>query len=526
MKKPVVFHPYLFAVYAVLGVFTSQPQEIPVTWLIRPAFLLVAAMFFVLLLLRRYSGNDQQRAGWLAALLLGWLFMGHLRNALFDLLSITPNFSFDILFAVGWGCLLIFLGSPWLWLRIKNPGLLTNFLNVTSWALILVPTYFVLVFTKQAFDQARVVDSGKRIIEPVNLLKEASTKPDIYIIILDAYGRDDFLMESFGYDNREFLDFLVKRGFYIARESRTNYPQTQLSLSSLLNINYLNDWAGGLSSTNNRAPLSEAIRHSEVRRALEEIGYRTVNIPNSTLISTMDDSDVYLPMNPLPLNQFDGLLLSTTVLDIFAQQWDIGISLPGYSNHRKTIQYQLETLKTIPGLDTPKFVFVHILAPHPPFVFDEKGNSVQADFPYTLGDGGGYPGSRKEYIEGYSGQLTHLNHELMELIDIILETSPEPPIIILQGDHGPGNQFDMLSLEGVSCLKERFSIFNAYYFPGGSYYGLHPSITPVNSFRVIFNTFFETDLPLLEDRSYYASYGTPYQYVDVTKEIEVSCPME
>lgn len=526
MKKPIVFHPYLFAVYTVLSVFTNQPQEIPVTWLIRPAFLLVAATFFVLLLLRRYTGNDQQRAGWIATLLLGWLFMGHLRNALFNSLSIPPNFSLDLLLAIGWGGLLIFFGSQWSWSRIKNPGLLTNFLNITSWALLLVPIYFVLVFTKQAFDQARAADSGKLITEPVVFPEEVKIKPDIYVIILDAYGRDDFLMESFGYDNGEFLQFLEGRGFYIARESRANYPQTQLSLSSLLNINYLNDWAGDLSSTNNRAPLSEAIRHSEVRRALEGIGYQTINIPNSTLISSIEDSDVYLPMNYLPLNQFDGLLLSTTALDIFAQQWDIGISLPGYSNHRKTIQYQLETLKTIPGLDTPKFVFVHILAPHPPFVFDEKGNPVQADFPYTLGDGGGYPGTREEYIEGYSGQLTHLNHELMELIDIILETSPEPPIIILQGDHGPGNQFDMLSLDGVSCLKERFSIFNAYHFPGESYDGLYPSITPVNTFRVIFNTFFGADPPLREDRSYYASYGTPYQFVDVTSQIEVSCTME
>ena len=172
----------------------------------------------------------------------------------------------------------------------------------------------------------------------------------------------------------------------------------------------------------------------------------------------------------------------------------------------------------------PKFVFVHILAPHPPFVFDEHGNPVQADAPYTLGDGGGYPGTREEYIHDYSQEITYINKQLELVITSILSDSETPPIIVIQGDHGPGSQFSMLKLEDVSCLWERFSILNAYYFPDQNYDLLYPGITPVNSFRVIYNTYFDANLLLLDDKNYYASYATPYQMIDVTDRITNICP--
>jgi len=521
-KKTPVLHPYFFAVYAVLGVFAQLPQELPVNWLIRPLLFLFGITALIHIGLQKLTG-DNQRAGLITSLILAWLFSGHLRNVWIDTFAFTPTFTQDILFLMAWGLLLTFLGSKWLWMKIKIPEMVTNFLNVTSWVVILLPLYSAVVFTSQAIRQTMAVRLSEPIVEPVTLSTPDTPLPDIYIIILDAYGGEDFLSDVFGYDNREFIDFLQKRGFYIAEQSRPNYPQTQLSLTSLLNFNYLNDWAVGLEKTNNRTPLTDTIRHSEVRRTLTALGYQTVSIPNSTLISAIEDGDVYLPMNSIPLNQFEGLIVSTTVLDVFAQRWDMGLPVSGYGTHRRTIQYQLDTLKTIPLLMDPKFVFVHILAPHPPFVFDQVGNPVQMDALYTMGDGGGFPGTREEYEERYRQQITYINNQMMEVVDAILRDSTEPPIIVIQGDHGPGSRFDMLTLENVNCLWERYSILNVYYFPDQKYDLLYPSITPVNSFRVIFNTFFGTNLPLLEDKNYYASYASPYRFEDITGRIKPVC---
>ena len=93
--------------------------------------------------------------------------------------------------------------------------------------------------------------------------------------------------------------------------------------------------------------------------------------------------------------------------------------------------------------------------------------------------------------------------------------------MILQSDHGPGLRLDMESREKTD-LRERMSILNAYYFPGRNYQGLYPEITPVNSFRVVLNTFFGAGLELLPDRNYYSTWSEPHRFVDVTGSVDRS----
>lgn len=522
MKNPLVFHPFFFAIYAVLGVYSQRPQEIPVQWVIRPILFLLLVMGLIYFVLSK-TLKDKQRAGFIATLILAWLFAGHLRNVIISTFSFNPNFFLDLLLLAIWGAFLAFLGSKRVWARIKIPELLTNFLNITSWVVILLPTYFVIVFSSQAIKQAAAARDSAQVAAPVALSADEAARPDIYVVILDAYGREDFLSKVFAYDNREFTDYLRSRGFYVADQSRTNYPQTQLSLSALFNFTYLNDWAQKYEETNNRAPLTESIRHSEARRALEEIGYRTVSIPNSTLIGDLEDASTRLPMTTPWLNQFDGLVIATSALDVFIRAFDLNLPAPSYDMHRRTIEYQFETVRSVPSLAGPKLVFVHILAPHPPFVLDADGNPLEPTTLYTLADGGGFPGSVEEYQAGYTQEIQFVNAQLMQTVDAILANSANPPIIILQGDHGPGSRFGMLRVEAENCLWERYSIFNAYYFPEQKYETLYPTITPVNSFRVIFNTYFGTELPLLEDKNFYASYATPYKYEEVTARIGSSC---
>jgi hypothetical protein len=60
---------------------------------------------------------------------------------------------------------------------------------------------------------------------------------------------------------------------------------------------------------------------------------------------------------------------------------------------------------------------------------------------------------------------------------------------------------------------------SAYYFPGKKYNGLHDGISPVNSFRVVLNSFFGANLPLLPDRSFYSTWSEPYRFIDVTETV-------
>jgi hypothetical protein len=139
-----------------------------------------------------------------------------------------------------------------------------------------------------------------------------------------------------------------------------------------------------------------------------------------------------------------------------------------------------------------------------------------------MGDASGFMGTPEEYIEGYVGEVQFLNRTVQDALDDLLASAKPPFIVIIQGDHGPGNYFDMTRLD-ESCLRERYSIFNAYYFSSQDYSALYPAISPVNSFRAVFNTYFNAGLPMLEDRSYYSTWAAPYVFTEVSDKIGQTC---
>jgi hypothetical protein len=108
-------------------------------------------------------------------------------------------------------------------------------------------------------------------------------------------------------------------------------------------------------------------------------------------------------------------------------------------------------------------------------------------------------------------------------VDSILEKSDTPPIIIFQADHGPGMLTDFRSSENT-CLKERFSVFSAYYLPGVDKNVVPSDISDVNIFRIVFNQYFGADLPLLANKMYYYK-DTIYIYrsEDVTSQLDRAC---
>ena len=101
--------------------------------------------------------------------------------------------------------------------------------------------------------------------------------------------------------------------------------------------------------------------------------------------------------------------------------------------------------------------------PHPPFLFDEKGEPVEPDSPFSFDDASDFHrmlGSlQKEYRDGYIKQLRFINHKIMAAIEKIISSSTQAPIIIIQGDHGPGSLLDWSVPEPDTRALEKECLF-------------------------------------------------------------------
>jgi len=128
-------------------------------------------------------------------------------------------------------------------------------------------------------------------------------------------------------------------------------------------------------------------------------------------------------------------------------------------------------------------------------------------------------GNRSNWVVSqYREQLMFTEKKMTAALDSIFAKSAVPPIIIIQADHGPGSGLRWEDVQGTD-VRERLAILNAYYLPGGGDTLLYYEVSPVNTFRIVFNHYFGTNYELLEDKSYYSRLSRPFDFIDVTDRI-------
>ena len=354
-------------------------------------------------------------------------------------------------------------------------------------------------------------------------LSDPSIKRDIYYIVLDGYARSDILQELFGFDNTEFTTYLRERGFILPESIHSNYPATPLSLASTLNMEYIQALVPALHESPHRWLMAPLIDHSRTRALLESWGYSTISMSTNWTITDNVTTDRYLQPFPVMLTDFEGFVMDLTPLQSIGPMLSGFAALPTPESHRKIIEFNFATLADLPGISGPKFIFGHVIAPHPPFVFDRAGQPLDSPHLFTFQDANEFPGTSEEYRQRYVEQVEFVNHQLQKTIDSILAKSDNPPIIILQSDHGSGLLTDLTSSE-KTCIRERFSPFAAYYLPELNHEVIPAEISNVNLFRIIFNEYFDARLPLLENRQYfYTDTKTYYDFEDVTGRMNEAC---
>lgn len=506
-----ILHPLLIAAYPVVALLAHNIEEIKIMVALRAMFISLMIGVLIYLALRSLF-NDTTKAAVLTTLALALFYSyGHVYNSLERSALFGISLGRHRILAPIWMGILL---ASMIWVyRTKNTfSGLNRLLNLVTVVALALPLAQIGLFGLRSMS-ATTEAPGQINIAGLHLPSDRPA-PDVYYIILDAYARDDTLMEEFELDNTPFLSQLEAMGFYVARCSQSNYVQTQLSLSSSLNMDYLQSLDPGYSpGRKTRVGIEELIRHSAVRQAFKNLGYTTIAFETGFKGTQWEDADIYLsPSNDLfhklqiagGPNGFEVMLLRTSAGLLLADGAVVlpKIFQPDFDNprkiHRDLILFDLEQLHALPAIPGPKFVFAHLVTPHPPYVFGPNGEFTDFD---------------KEYKPGYRDQVIYLNKRLLELIPTMIANSPVPPIIILQGDHGSIG----------SPPNKRTTILNAYYLPDGGNKSLYESISPVNTFRIIFNSYFEGQYELLEDVSYYSVYTDPFDFTVIPNK-RADCP--
>ena len=295
---------------------------------------------------------------------------------------------------------------------------------------------------------------------------------------------------------------------------------TFLSLSSTLNMeyqNYLSDIVDS-ESIDQRIPY-QLISNNVVMKNFKSLGYkiynidsgwwgtRSLNIADENLCSSNQNIDFHTLYE----------LKQTSIIRAFDMYVKEPTSNLFRQDKRDRINCQFDEITEInKRTEKPVFVFMHVTAPHDPYVFGPNGEEVY--YKYTFGETAkvGNSDNVDPAKKPYRDQLIYLTKILQKTVDKILENSDNPPIIIIQSDTGPHVNFKDLNLTIEQQNLGRMNIFNAYYFPDEKYTLLHDDITPVNSFRIVLDSQFKTNYGLLDDRVFFSTYEKPYTLIEIT----------
>ena len=402
-------------------------------------------------------------------------------------------------------------------LTLRNRGFSHHVTPVIS---VMLAAPFLIVWTTVAIYHLQSADDpsdGGFDISRVLLPElERDQLPDIYYIILDSYPRQDTLEQVFGFDNSPFIEFLEDNDFFVADKSRSNYTQTNLSLSSSLNMDYLQDLFKEREADDaDVSILREAIKDNKAVLMAKHMGYRFafLNSPwGLTLASPHAEKE--LSTQIYPLGAFGRLVikpvLGTDFGYFFSRTTPMRHGLDRIFNFFAIDLFNdnIAQLKKISEIDDPIFTFAHFVPPHPPYVFDREGNGRNVGFALRIFN------DQDSYVD----QLVWVNKTFQKTVIEILRNDGGDSVIVIQGDHGTSftDSNNVLAYGGepdASLVSEKSGILNAIHLPNSCQPSeLYDSITPVNTFRLIFDSCLGTDFGLLDDVFYWSSFDRPYDF--------------
>jgi hypothetical protein len=518
MKRFAIVHPVLFALFPILFLYAHNMSELYLLQLAAPLLIAGGAAAIVWLALA-LAMRDARRAALVSSLFWVWFFcFGRLHALAEPSRTAALTSPRTLAFVAGYGIVLL-VAAAVLGARRRWTARLSSALNIMALALV---AWNVVTIGAYEFQRAQV---NRRVARAggINAAAQAASQvhPNIYHIVLDAYGRADVLRKIYHYDNSEFLNYLKDKGFHIARRGKANYCETVLSTAATLNLDYLDTLVAqaGLNAAGHKPtdwdilPACRAVAHNKLFDFLRKRGYRIVTFAVAYPPLDLRTADIYMS-GASGLSEFQESILNTTPLPLLFMA--SGRERP-HQPYASQIMYIFNHLPDTTKLKPPIFVFAHILCPHPPFVFDHNGRVMAPEKQFNAPIGSRLHGA--EGSTGYIEQVRFVNHKIKETVDYLLANQRWPSVIIIQSDHGPSARTNWWPTAGMDP-RERLAALMACYLPGGGKVQFDDDLSGVNIYRMVLNRYFGANLPLLSNECYFSCTPRPFEFTRVTNQVD------
>jgi hypothetical protein len=331
----------------------------------------------------------------------------------------------------------------------------------------------------------------------------------VVVIVSDGYASEAVLDESFGIDNSEFYQRLEGLGFQLDEEVVANYPLTAFSVSSVLSLDYVVDETAPTRA--DAAFLFEVLGGNNVlAESLRAQGYRQTYVESGWLGTQCGTEVDTCVAGPWPDESIYDIVLKSWLRGL--PRFEVGQSFSrGALHSMEWLNTGLEPLLTNDAAD---YIYVHLLAPHPPLFLlpgcESEPRALLSGF--TIGT----PGSTPEELEliraGYWSQVQCVNSVLSRVAELV---AANDAVMVMFGDHGSdinGQLFVNGSLWNEAQIRERFRPFFAGYGEGCDFLELG---SLVNVGRRILSCLGDDSTPDLTTRSFVVEIGGDFDEIEV-----------
>lgn len=495
----IVQHPLLLLlllpVYFTIKDYSKLIDELSPFFLITVGGITASVLLLTAFVLYIFGFRNRYRAITAAtAVLIPILFFGPIHDLLKSTVLPQVLTSYKVVVPVLGAGLFLFL----LYVRHKPLQRLCSFFNTLLLILIFVEILSILNTKRQPVTK-RLLDGDMQAVQEFKRGVPPDSLPDIFFLVFDSYTSSTSLQQTMGFNNAAADQFLEQKGFRIFEEALTNYNQTLFCVSSMFNMNYPQlpgSFIPGLTDFMYRA--NRSLSNNALFTILKESGYEIheahhlrfkINSKNE-LPGFFDIMKIHRYFyRTLPGRIYRDLGYLAVLNKNLRPLW-VMLQKNECERLKSYCDNSVKKIQSVCNNDrqrAPQFLYAHFLLAHSPYCFNSTGELRNPEKVFL----------DSNIVRGYLEEISYANKIIKELVTYIQENNRKNSVIIIAGDHGFRSHSDDNMDKHI--FRIRFAASNL----NGRIQNWPDTISGVNIFRLVLNTYLGAEMPLLPHRSFF-----------------------